>query len=81
MQAGDRWEAAASTLATDIDFHLALTRWAGPSTTLKSTVQARHGPVVVPCLGRNFGPQCRHGHDTINRLARRWHDYFHHLML
>ena len=65
-----RCTARIAKLPADIDFHLALTRWASPSTTLKSTVQARHGPVVVSYLGRNFGPQCWHGHGTIIG----WHD-------
>jgi hypothetical protein len=31
---------------------MALTRWAGPGTTLKSTAQARHGPfLLVPVPG------------------------------
>jgi hypothetical protein len=35
-----------------IDGHLALTRWAGPGTARKSTVQSRLGPVsIVPVSG------------------------------
>ena len=46
----------------------------------------KHGPGVArpgasAVLGHNFNPQCRHGYDTANRLARRWPDYFHHLLL
>jgi hypothetical protein len=37
------------------------TRWAGASTARKSTVLARPGPIVVPCLGLYVSPQCRHG--------------------
>jgi hypothetical protein len=52
-----------------------------PEHDTKNTVQAWQSPVVMPCLGRNFGPQCRHGHNTANRLARCWPNYFYHLML
>jgi hypothetical protein len=31
------------------------------------------GTATVSCMGRNTGPQCRHGHDTANRPARAWH--------
>jgi hypothetical protein len=39
----------------DIDGHLALTRWASPGTTRKSTAQARPGPtsiLLVPGMSR-----------------------------
>jgi len=44
----------------------------GPGTTRLGSLRARawHGPVVVPCLGRHVGPQCRPRHGTNNGPAR-----------
>ena len=36
--------------------------------------RAWHDPVVVPCLGRNVGPQCRPRHGTVKGEARLRHD-------